>query len=145
MYIVAQFGPGNNRQNGGAVAGGSPGRGAPLGSTTISVTPPPPDADGVLVPGGQDQDQADALAVRRVSRYKLQDAARELLPGERVCFCCRTIRPDQDAVNVLYSPEAGRAHYGGLMVCVIPLGYEFFIVTFVFDSFDSTTRCFCRF
>lgn len=133
MSSIAQDYTGFNSQNGAVgvaaggsvVAGGGSVGGAPLGIPTISVTPPDPervtvggrvltvDSDGVI-----DADpRADELAARRVNRYKLQDAARELLPGERVCACCRTIAPNKTSVDVCYSDRVNRAHYKGLMVC----------------------------
>ena len=63
------------------------------------------------------------LAKRRLDRWALQAAARELMESERVAWCLR--RPGFDPVTrksyreilVMYSERVHRAHYKNLMVC----------------------------
>ena len=73
------------------------------------------------------------LLQRRVMRYILQSAARELLPGERVAKCLRVMVPARvipdmgvtwhqtsggaGRVQVLYSKKRARAFYGNLAQC----------------------------
>ena len=57
-------------------------------------------------------------AQRRVSvRFELLNAARDLLPKERVANCLRfridAVRP----IEVLYSPDTASAHYGNVAAC----------------------------
>ena len=54
---------------------------------------------------------------RALRRYALQGVARRLLPEHRVGVCCRTLKPDALAVQVLLDVAHGKAHYGGLMRC----------------------------
>lgn len=64
--------------------------------------------------------------MRRLNRWALQSAARELMPGEGVCFCLRRRGFDHDAkrffsdVEVLYAEHLKRAHYGHLFICGSP-------------------------
>lgn len=59
-----------------------------------------------------------AISVKgRLQRYILQAAIAEMIPNERVNWCLRRVRPDKDLVNILYSTERKKAHYGNLMVC----------------------------
>lgn len=51
----------------------------------------------------------------RLTRWRLQRAAQELLPDERVAFCKRRLQSPM--VEVIYTPEKQSAHYGGLMSC----------------------------
>lgn len=53
----------------------------------------------------------------RLQRYILQAAIAEILPGERVSWCLRRVRPEKELVDILYSAERKKAHYGNLMVC----------------------------
>lgn len=60
---------------------------------------------------------------RRLERWALQSAARELLPSERVAWCFRRVgfdwvamRPFRD-VRLMYSQAIHRSHYKNLMVC----------------------------
>lgn len=74
----------------------------------------------------------EALAARRLLRYILQAAARDLLPGERVASCLRVpvgprVVPEgvgwhvtaggAGRVQVLYSQKTKRAFYGNLAQC----------------------------
>ena len=59
----------------------------------------------------------EELAVRRISRYMLQNLISEILPGERVANCLRLVVPGRSGVKILYSDQVHRAHYGGLTVC----------------------------
>ena len=54
---------------------------------------------------------------RRLLRWELQSAARDLMPGERVCHCLRSVIPGLNLVRVMYSPSVHRAHYKNLVVC----------------------------
>lgn len=54
---------------------------------------------------------------RRLLRFSLQSAARELLPRERVSKCLRFPIPAAGTVDVYRSPKFSTAHYGGLQVC----------------------------
>lgn len=56
-------------------------------------------------------------AERRLLRFSLQSAARELLPRERVAKCLRSPIPSAPTVDVYRSAEFQTAHYGGLQVC----------------------------
>jgi hypothetical protein len=53
--------------------------------------------------------------VRRLERFRMQAAARSLLPGERVSFCLRRVRPGEPGVKVWKG--ATSAHYSGAMTC----------------------------
>ena len=53
----------------------------------------------------------------RARRFALQGVARQLLPGERVRWCLRAVRPGEPGVGVLQSVAHGGAHYGGLRAC----------------------------
>lgn len=50
-------------------------------------------------------------------RLKLQTAAAELLPGERVAKCLRDLAHDQTQVVITFSPETEQVHFRGLMTC----------------------------
>lgn len=54
---------------------------------------------------------------RRLLRFSLQSAARELLPRERVATCLRVPIPTAASIDVYRSAEFATAHYGGLQVC----------------------------
>lgn len=68
----------------------------------------------------------DAQTMRRLNRWALQSAARELMPREGVSFCLRRRGFDHDAkrfyqdVQVLYAEHLKRAHYGHLFICGSP-------------------------
>jgi hypothetical protein len=53
----------------------------------------------------------------RVRRFALQNISAQMLPGERVHDCLRTIVPGGGGVAVQHSPAAKSAHYQGLMTC----------------------------
>ena len=59
----------------------------------------------------------DSAQEYRLMRWALQSAARDLMPGERVCKCLRRLIPGLDSVRVMYSPSVSRAHYKNLIVC----------------------------
>ena len=76
------------------------------------------------------EETAETLTARRLLRYILQSAARELLPGERVSKCLRSVIPARHdspgghvsdgkagRVELLYSPKWKRAFYGNLAQC----------------------------
>lgn len=52
-----------------------------------------------------------------VIRFYLQSLARELLPGEKVGECMRTIAPYKSNVEITKRVGARRAHYRNLVVC----------------------------
>lgn len=54
---------------------------------------------------------------RRLLRFALQSAAREVLPRERVAKCLRSPIPSAGSVDIYRSAEFQTAHYGGLQVC----------------------------
>lgn len=54
---------------------------------------------------------------RRMLRFSLQSAARELLPRERVSKCLRAPIPTATTIDVYRSAKFSTAHYGGLQVC----------------------------
>ena len=56
-------------------------------------------------------------AAAQARRYDLQDAARRILPRERVALCGRLVVPGKDAVQIWYDPEHERAHFGQLVTC----------------------------
>lgn len=68
---------------------------------------------------GRHTKSAATLPVRdlRGERFALQKAAAELLPGWRVGWCLRYIKPDAPAVRVRWSPGRRRASYADLEVC----------------------------
>lgn len=85
----------------GEVSGGSSGaRSAPLGKITDIASA------GI---------KEHISAIRK--RYLLQDAARELLPGERVRICHRCRVPEAATVDIHYHNDDGGASYSGLMKC----------------------------
>lgn len=59
----------------------------------------------------------------QIEKFRLQSVARSVLRGHvtprenlwRVCSCLRA--QNGNVTKIIYSPSAGRAHYGGLMVC----------------------------
>lgn len=55
--------------------------------------------------------------LRRLRRWALQSAARELMPRERVSWCFRRLSMGHNHVSVYYSPSVQRAHYKNLIVC----------------------------
>lgn len=67
--------------------------------------------------------EADELArVRRLQRWAMLSAVRDLLPGERVCDCCRrpAVRPGEQlpaAVEIRRSAETRDARFHQLAVC----------------------------
>lgn len=54
---------------------------------------------------------------RQAERYYLQSLARELLPGERVSLCLRSIAPGKHHVDVMHAEAEKRAYFQNLMVC----------------------------
>lgn len=63
--------------------------------------------------------QAKAAAARRIERYTLQAAARELLPGERVGVCHSLLVPGKATVDIWHSGTSGRAYYKNLVSCAL--------------------------
>lgn len=55
----------------------------------------------------------------RLEKYRLQAAARQILPKERIRVCCKTPSP-VSSPHLKYSPLRNRAHLAGLMVCGSP-------------------------
>jgi hypothetical protein len=70
-----------------------------------------------------DQDRSLFDQMRRLNRWALQSAARELMPDERVAGCLRRVGFDPESrrgyreVLVMFAEEMKRAHYKHLMVC----------------------------
>jgi hypothetical protein len=56
-------------------------------------------------------------AEKRLQRFYLQSAARELLPRESVAKCLRVPIPSAATVDVYRNPEFNKASLGGLQVC----------------------------
>lgn len=54
---------------------------------------------------------------RRIKRFALQSAAREILPDFRVAICLRKVVPKTPGVKVWKAPEVGRAFYSNLVIC----------------------------
>lgn len=54
---------------------------------------------------------------RRIKRFALQSAAREILPDFRVAVCLRKVVPKTPGVQVWKSPEVRRAFYANLLIC----------------------------
>jgi hypothetical protein len=88
-------------------------------STEMAGTVAMEQASGSAEPGlGSTTNSASPSAEGRViGRFALQNVARRLLPEHRVAACLRLKRPDAGDVQVLFDPEHGAAHYGGLIVC----------------------------
>lgn len=53
----------------------------------------------------------------RNARFSLQQAARRLLPNERVSHCVRTLTNKEGFVAVLRDKQHGKAHFSGLQTC----------------------------
>ena len=66
---------------------------------------------------GQEEQTALQSAERRLQRFYLQSAARELLPRERVAHCLRDIIPTATTVDIYRNPEFAKASLGGLVTC----------------------------
>lgn len=91
----------------------------PLGTiaklqSTLSYCAKTPLVLGVVNSPQVDVNPADE---RRMVRFSLQSAARELLPRERVSKCLRAPIPTATTIDVYRSAEFATAHYGGLQVC----------------------------
>jgi len=54
---------------------------------------------------------------KRLTRYVLQHAAGEILPGERVAWCHKRMLPSAEFVAVFHSESEKRAHYANLRSC----------------------------
>jgi len=79
-------------------------------------------AGGVGAPGGAPLGtnaklRAASPMARRVERFALQSAARDILPGSRTALCLRCRIAGVGAVEVWKSDKHGTAHYGGLQTC----------------------------
>lgn len=77
---------------------------------------------GVVAPGGAPLGinaklRATSPMARRVERFALQSAARDILPGSRTALCLRCRIAGVGAVEVWKSDKHGTAHYGGLQTC----------------------------
>lgn len=59
--------------------------------------------------------QADRL--KRLSRYCLQEIARDLIPKERVSNCLRRRISKDDGVKVMFNPVREKAHYSNVIRC----------------------------
>ncbi|MGN6700117.1 MAG: protein rep, partial [Thermomicrobiales bacterium] len=58
---------------------------------------------------------SDSLS--RLEKWELQSYSRQLLPKERIRFCCLSRIPGRKGVEVYHSPAHQSAHYGGLITC----------------------------
>lgn len=85
-----------------ALAAGGEGAQAPLGTYTKFVN---------------QSDLDDVNAASRLERYRLQSAARLLLPSERVSFCLRYLKPDCYHVMLMRSELRRAGRFGNLEVC----------------------------
>ena len=59
----------------------------------------------------------DPVASALIERFRLQSAARRLLPLEGVAGCLRRRQAGKEYVELWHLPEVGRAKYGGLQTC----------------------------
>ena len=59
----------------------------------------------------------EKLKARRLLRYKLQDQAGKILPGERVAKCLKRRIPVKSRVEVWRSEKFNKAHYKNLQIC----------------------------
>ena len=66
---------------------------------------------------GLEEQTALQSAEKRLQRFYLQSAARELLPRERVAYCLRNIIPTAATVDIYRNPEFQKISFGGLMTC----------------------------
>lgn len=66
---------------------------------------------------GLDESSALQSAERRLLRYSLQSAARELLPREMVAKCLRLPIPSAATIDLYRNPEFCKSSLGGLQVC----------------------------
>lgn len=85
----------------GAFPGSSGGFGAPCGSPL----------------GTNAKLRATTPTGRRIERYALQSAARDILPNSRTALCLRCRIAGQGSVEVWKSDKHATAHYGGLQTC----------------------------
>ena len=86
------------------ISGSPTGAAAPLGIHAKLPTPPE----------GRSALQA---AEKRLQRFYLQSAARELLPREKVAHCLRDIIPTAATVDLYRNPEFAKVSFGGLVTC----------------------------
>lgn len=54
---------------------------------------------------------------KTILRFAMQQAAKELIPQERIKICLRYHQPGKQTVDVLRHDSAKKAYYSGLMVC----------------------------
>jgi hypothetical protein len=57
------------------------------------------------------------LGAKRLRRFYLQAVAREIMPGNRVADCLRSVVPGKRCVNIKRSPKFERSWYGNLVQC----------------------------
>lgn len=69
------------------------------------------------LPSIASQSQTEKASERRLLRFALQSAARELMPRELVAKCLRAPIPTAASIDVFRSAEFATAHFGGLQVC----------------------------
>lgn len=69
------------------------------------------------LPSGLEKPKAPQSAEKRLQRFYLQSAARELLPRESVAKCLRIPIPSAPSVDVYRNPEFNKASLGGLQIC----------------------------
>lgn len=59
----------------------------------------------------------NAAMFSRLIRYYQQSIARQLLPGEKVAKCARSIRPNKSHVEVVHVPDGNKAYFRNLIIC----------------------------
>jgi len=87
-----------------------------------AVSTSPTGAQRPLVHVGKLQSPSEApkalqSADKRLQRFYLQSAARELLPRESVAKCLRVPIPSAPSIDVYRNPEFNKASLGGLQIC----------------------------
>jgi len=82
---------------------------APLGTITKLVSP--------CIAKKPELSRAEYAYAARVRRWQLKALAGELLPGERVSWCCKRLKEKEGTVSLVYSEEYKRAHLKGVIAC----------------------------
>lgn len=95
-----------------------PGR---LGNTTKSPSPPPfellENKGNALLNFKEKLVYPDTPHGKRLERYALQSAVRDILPASRTAFCLRAVRKGSTSVPIMYSKASQRGSYRNLQVC----------------------------
>lgn len=92
-----------------------------LGNTTKSPSPPPfelsEDRGHGLLNAKEGLVYPVTPSGKRLERYALQSAVRDILPASRTAFCLRALRKGTTSVPVMYSKACKRGSYRNLQVC----------------------------